>query len=95
MELRTNELLCNHHYGISPENVFARKEYGTSVLKGQVDATKIEGHSYLNAQKQTQIKLHSITDIRMGSAWVSQVAPAVHTCLIMTENQNTCVVQTF
>jgi hypothetical protein len=52
---------------------------------GQVDARQIEGHWYWNAQKQTQIKLHSSTDIRMDSARIFQVAPAADTRLIMTE----------
>jgi hypothetical protein len=85
VELRTNEPLRNYHFGISPENIFAQKEYGTSLLIGQVDARQIEGHWYWNAQKQTQIKFHSITHIRMGSASVFQVAPAADTSLIMTE----------
>jgi len=85
VELRTNEPLRNYHYGISPENIFAQKEYGTSVLMGQVDARQMEGHWYWNEQTQTQIKLHSITHIRMGSARVFQVVPAADTRLIMTE----------
>jgi hypothetical protein len=44
VELRTNEQLRNYHYGISVENIFSQKEYGTSVLMGQVDARQIEGH---------------------------------------------------
>jgi hypothetical protein len=85
VELRTNEPLRNYNYAISPENIFAQKEYGTSVLLGQVDARQIGDHWYWNAQKQTQIKLRSIIDIRKGLARVFQVAPAADTRLIMTE----------
>jgi len=52
---------------------------------GQVDAKQIEVHWYWNTQKQNLITLHSIGDIRMGSARGFQVAPAADTRLIMTE----------
>jgi len=52
---------------------------------GQVDARQIEGHWYWNTQKQNPITLHSIGDIRMGSARSLQVPSAVDTRPIMTE----------